>query len=227
MSNDDPGTPQPEGPRRRPPHLDTLSGTIELELPEFDAPPAEPFALLQRWIDDAVRVGVSEPFSVALATADGAGRPSNRTVLVKALDASGLLFVTSGGSAKGMAMAANPYAAAVAYWRETRQQLRVSGPVQRLSDDESDAMFAMRPIPAQASAVASRQSTPLDDYAALREQATRLAKSRTPLPRPDAWYGYRIIAESIEFWHGTTDRLHRRLVYTRVGDGWSHVRLHP
>jgi pyridoxamine-phosphate oxidase len=226
VNNDDRGE-APATPARRAPHLDTLSGAIELELPEFADPPAEPFLLLQRWVADAVRVRVSEPFSVALATADRAGRPSNRTVLVKSLDASGLMFVTDGVSAKGLDLAENPFAAVVAYWRETRQQLRVSGPVQQLSEEESDALFAVRPVSAQASAAASRQSRPLEDYAALQDAASRLARPGIPLPRPESWHGYRIIPETIEFWHGRTDRLHRRLVYRRGGDGWTHELLYP
>lgn len=212
---------------RRPPHLDTLSGTVEIELPEFVLPPDEPDALLQRWIDTAIASHVIEPFSMALATVNSEGRPANRTVLAKKVTASAFEFVTTSTSAKGRDLAANPWAAVVAYWRETRQQLRFSGAVERLSDEEADRMFALRPIAAQASAIASHQSEPLDDYSELRSTADRLAQSVVPLPRPESWACYRLVPETIEFWHGSVDRLHRRLVYTRTSDGWKHRQLNP
>ena len=212
---------------RRPPHLDTISGTVELELPEFDAPPADPFGVIREWVASAVRVGVSEPFAVSLATADSHGRPGNRTVLAKSLDASGLLFVTSRGSAKGSELTENPYAAALMYWRETRQQLRLTGRVTPIDPAESDAIFAARPLAAQASAVASHQSEPLADPAELRAEADRLTAAGVPLPRPEGWGGYLLVPDSIEFWHGSIDRLHRRLRYDRVGEAWVHSRLNP
>ncbi|TQL47214.1 pyridoxamine 5'-phosphate oxidase [Homoserinimonas aerilata] len=213
--------------QRRPPHLDTISGTIDLELPEFDAPPSDPFAVLRDWVAAAVRVGVAEPFAVSLATADAHGRPSNRTVLAKSLDASGLLFVSSGGSAKGSELAANPYAAALMYWKETRQQLRLSGRVTPIAAAESDAMFAARPIAAQASAVASHQSEPLADPAGLRAEADSLAAAGLALTRPADWGGYLLRPDTIEFWHGSVDRLHRRLRYELTPAGWTHTRLYP
>lgn len=205
----------------------TLTGTTRLELPEFDAPPADPIDLMLAWFETAERLGVVESRSVALATADGAGIPSNRMVLLKVLDRSGLVFTTSDGSRKGRDLAVNPVGAMSAYWRETRQQVRISGRIGRLSDAESDALFAVRPIPSQAAAIVSRQSEPLDDPAKLRADADTLAESTTPLPRPAGWHGYRLVPDSVEFWHGTVDRMHRRLLYERAGDGWTHHRLNP
>ncbi|PWB97296.1 pyridoxal 5'-phosphate synthase [Homoserinimonas hongtaonis] len=212
---------------RRPPHLDTLSGMIEIELAEFVLPPEEPGGLLARWVDIAIASRVIEPFSMSLATANAQGRPSNRTVLVKKVTASAVEFVTTATSAKGRDLEENPWAAIVAYWRETRQQLRFSGPVERLSDAEADEVFSLRPIAAQASAIASHQSEPLEDYAELRARADRLAQSPAPLPRPPAWNCYRLVPETIEFWHGSVDRLHRRLVYARTPEGWQHRLLNP
>lgn len=206
-----------------------LPGTAPLDLPEFDAPPLDPLPLMHHWFATAERLGVAEHLAVAFATAGADGTPTNRMVLLKVLEPAAVVFTTTGGSRKGRDLAANPVGAISAYWRETRQQLRLSGPVERLGDAESDALFAVRPIASQASAIVSRQGESLDDPATLRADADRLAASTTPLPRPADWHGYRLTPDRIEFWHGTMDRLHRRLLYVRDGDGagWSHTRLHP
>lgn len=204
-----------------------FTSNVQLELPEFDAPPADPLPLMHDWFTTAERLGAVEPLAVAFATASADGIPSNRMVLLKVLEPEAVVFTTTDGSRKGQDLAVNPLGAISAYWHETRQQLRLSGRVERLSDSESDALFAVRPIPSQAAAIVSRQSEPLDDPAKLRADADKLAESTTPLPRPEGWHGYRLVPDRIEFWHGTMDRMHRRLLYVRDGDGWSHCRLNP
>ncbi len=205
----------------------TLSGDGGLELPEFDSPPRDPGALLVTWFSRAEQLGAREHLAVALATADADGRPSNRMVLLKRVDAAGVTFTTTATSRKGRELAGQPWGAMTAYWRETIQQVRLAGPARRLSEEESDALFAARPIPSQASAIASHQGEPLDDPAALVERASALAASPEVLPRPEYWYGYRLEPEVVEFWHGTVHRLHRRLLYERNGDAWTHRRLQP
>lgn len=206
---------------------ETLSGVIELALPEFDSPPAEPGALLLEWFTRAEQLGVREHLVVALATTDPAGSPSNRMVLLKHVDADGVVFTTTSTSRKGRELEANPRAAMSGYWRETLQQVRLEGMLRRLGEAESDALFASRAIASQASAIASRQSEPLDDPADLVARAAALASSAEPLPRPAAWYGYRLDPDVIEFWHGTVHRLHRRLRYDLIDGSWHHQRLNP
>jgi pyridoxamine-phosphate oxidase len=205
------------------------SGEFDLALPEFDAPPADPGALMLEWYTRAERLGIPDHLVVALATSDATGAPSNRMVLLKHVDAGGVVFTTTSTSRKGRELEANPRAATTAYWRETQQQIRLEGTMLRLSEAESDARFARRPIMSQASAIASHQGEPLDDPAALVERAAALAASAVPLPRPAAWFAYRLEPDVIEFWHGTAHRLHRRLRYERVGEGgaWRHQRLNP
>jgi pyridoxine/pyridoxamine 5'-phosphate oxidase len=120
-----------------------------------------------------------------------------------------------------------PHAAGTLYWRETLQQVNIAGPVERLSEAESDALFHDRPPEAQRTTAVSQQSEPLTDERALRDAAGALAASGDPVPRPHDWGGYVIVPDRIEFWHGSPDRLHRRLSYTRDGDGWSPLRLQP
>lgn len=203
---------------------ETLSGDPTLELPEFDDPPPEPLPLLERWLAAAEERGVREPRALALATADAEGRPSSRILLLKQVTPA-LVFSGSYESRKGRELAANPRAAGTLYWRETLQQVTVEGPAQRLSEEESDAIFGERPADAQATTVASRQGEPLEDATALREAADAAAKE--PLHRPGHWGGWRLDPDLVEFWHGSPDRLHRRLLYIKGDAGWEHQRVQP
>jgi pyridoxamine 5'-phosphate oxidase len=205
----------------------TLSGDESIELPEFDAPPADPFTALGRWLEVAVRYKVREPGAVALATADADGRVSNRIVLLKEIADGTLIFTTHAESRKGRELAANPWASVTFYWRETLQQINVSGRVEQLSAQRSDELFAERPLAARVATAASRQSEPLEDEDLLHERARTLFASRTALVRPAGWAGYRLVPETVEFWQGRANRLHRRLAYTRTPDGWTSTRLQP
>jgi len=206
--------------------VETLSGDAELDLPEFDAPPPDPLELLERWLESARAQGAREPQALSLATADAEGRPSVRVVLLKQVGSS-LLFTTDSRSRKGRELAARPWAAGTLYWRETLQQVTLEGPVRRLSEAESGALFAARPRAAQAASIASDQGEPLDDPERLQTRAAELAAGDAPLSRPPHWSGYELVPEQIEFWHGDADRLHRRLLYERSGEGWTPRRLNP
>lgn len=205
--------------------IETLSGDPTLELPEFDDPPAEPLPLLERWLRGADERGVREPRALALATADAEGRPSSRILLLKQVTPA-LVFSGSYESRKGRELAANPRAAGTLYWRETLQQVTVEGPVRKLSEEESDEIFGERPADAQATTVASSQGRPLEDPEALREKASELSGDE-PLSRPARWGGWRLDPDLVEFWHGSPDRLHRRLLYIKDENGWEHKRLQP
>jgi pyridoxamine-phosphate oxidase len=206
--------------------IETLSGDAELELPEFEAPPEDPLPLLDHWLRSADERGVREPRALALATADAAGRPSNRIVLLKSI-APTIVFAFSYESRKGQELAVNPRAAGTLYWRETLQQIVFEGQVEKMSEAESDALFAERPRSGQATTVASNQGEALEDPEALRRIADGLARSKEPLQRPKDWWGYRLDPDLIEFWHGSKDRLHRRLLYVKTNGAWTHKRLQP
>ncbi len=206
--------------------VETLSGDASLDLPEFEAPPEDPLPLLESWLHGADARGVREPRALALATADGAGRPSNRIVLLKQV-APTIVFAVSSRSRKGRDLAANPRAAGTLYWRETLQQVVFEGPVERMSAEESDRLFAERPPSGQATTVASDQGETLDNPERLRREAAELAGTEEPLHRPEDWGGYRLDPDLIEFWHGSPDRLHRRLLYVKRDGAWTHQRLQP
>jgi len=206
--------------------IETLSGDPTLALPEFDDRPEDPLPLLERWLKLADERGVREPRALALATADAEGRPSSRILLLKQATPA-LIFSGSYESRKGRELDANPRAAGTLYWRETMQQITVEGPVRRLAEAESDAIFGQRPADARATTVASRQGAPLDDPADLRHEADALRSSGELLRRPPRWGGFRLDPDLIEFWHESPDRLHRRLLYVKQEGHWTHQRLQP
>ncbi|HKT05234.1 MAG TPA: phenazine biosynthesis FMN-dependent oxidase PhzG [Rugosimonospora sp.] len=207
--------------------FETLTGEVDRAFPEYDEPPGEPMCLVRRWLADAARQGVREPRAMALATADRRGRPSSRIVAVLDVTPSGAVFTTHRSSQKGRELAANRWASGLLYWRETGQQLILSGPVERLSEAACDDMWYARPTPLHSMSTASRQSDQLVDADSLRAEAARLAALDRPLPRPARFVGYRLAPTVVEFWCASADRLHRRLRFDRSGSGWRASRLQP
>lgn len=167
--------------------------------------------------------------AMSLATADASGRPSVRTVLLKAVDERGFVFYTNENSRKGRALQANPQAALLFFWPELRRQVNVEGEVVRVPDAESDAYWASRPRESQLGAWASYQSEPLasrHDY----DQRLEAARQQYPdgeVPRPPHWYGYRIVPDRIEFWHEGDFRQHDRECYWRDDADWQWTLLNP
>jgi pyridoxamine 5'-phosphate oxidase len=164
-----------------------------------------------------------------LATCDPTGRPSARIVLVRGVDARGLVFHTNYDSRKGRELSQNPYAALCFYWPTLDEQIRVEGSIERLGADESDAYFVTRPRGSQLGAWASTQSAPLPSRETL-EAKYREVESRFgdgPIPRPPFWGGFRLRPDRVEFWYGRPDRLHDRVLYVQEGSGWRIERLYP
>lgn len=185
-----------------------------------------------RFAGEYERAAGTEPFEVsrcALATADDRGRPSVRFVLLKGFDDNGFVFFTNFESAKAKQLAENPHAEIAFHWHTTGVQVRVGGPVTRVSDEEADAYFASRDRASQLGAWASRQSDVLDRpqslEAAVLETSERFAN--VSVPRPPFWGGYRVTPTAIEFWQNRDDRLHDRWLYERGGDAWRVQRLYP
>jgi pyridoxamine 5'-phosphate oxidase len=190
---------------------------------------SDPLVLLRKWIAEAVAAGIDEPNAMALATADGRGRPSVRTVLLKGLDIDGAVFYTNLESRKGRELSENPWAAAALLWRPLQRQVRIEGPALPVSDDEADRYFASRPPGAQISAAASQQSEPIGSRADLERQYAEVEQANADgdLARPPFWGGFRLGFDSLEFWQGRADRLHDRIRFVRGGAGWTRERLQP
>lgn len=187
----------------------------------------DPLAAMRAWLDDAFAAGVPQPNAVSLATASDAGRPSVRTVLVKAVD-TGLVFFSNYGSRKGMELDTNPWAAASFTWLTLHRQVRASGRVEQVTAEESDDYWRTRPRGAQLAAAASTQSRLLVDRAELEARVAALdAEYPDEVPRPTWWGGYRLVPVRVEFWAGRADRMHDRIEYVRDGEGWLSRRLYP
>jgi len=190
---------------------------------------SEPIRRFQRWLAEARRAGVELPEAMALATADGRGRPSVRFVLLKSADDSGFVFYSNERSRKGRQLSRRPYAALAIYWDPTGRQVRVEGKVERVSADEADAYWAERPRDSQIASAASRQSAPIENRAALMAEYRRLQRDYAGrvMPRPRHWIGYRVIPDRIEFWTRSEPRLHERVLFERTVRGWRSSLLQP
>jgi pyridoxamine 5'-phosphate oxidase len=189
---------------------------------------ADPIEQLQRWLEEAIRADVPEPNAMCLSTCIQ-GQPSSRMVLLRRLDASGLVFYTSYFSRKGRELDGNPRAALLFYWPQLERQVRVEGTVQRVGEDESDAYFASRPRGHQLGAWASEQSEPVENRELL-DQRMHDYEARFEgegVPRPHSWGGYTVSPQRVEFWQGRPNRMHDRLEFTRTNGAWSLRRLQP
>ncbi|HEX7021867.1 MAG TPA: pyridoxamine 5'-phosphate oxidase [Trueperaceae bacterium] len=197
-----------------------------LELTDLDA---DPIAQFQRWLEEALAAQLPEPNAMTLATADAAGRPSARMVLLKRVDARGFVFYTNYQSRKGRELAENAQAALVFYWHALERQVRIEGEVSKLSREESRAYFDTRPRGSRLAAWVSKQSHEIETRALLEEHFRELEErfADRPVPLPDFWGGYLVTPRAAEFWQGRPNRLHDRFRYTRQEGAWRVRRLAP
>jgi pyridoxamine 5'-phosphate oxidase len=198
-----------------------------LDEQDVEADPLRQFAI---WFQEAGAAGVRAPEAAALATSAADGAPSARMVLVKEFDQRGFLFFSNYASRKGRELAANPLAALLFHWDRLGRQVRIEGTVERTSAGESAAYVRTRPRGSQLSALASPQSQAIDSRRALELRVAELERryGQGELPLPADWGGFRLVAESYEFWQQRRDRLHDRLRYSRCRDaGWAFERLAP
>jgi pyridoxamine 5'-phosphate oxidase len=189
----------------------------------------DPLTLFESWYAEARASEPNDPNAMALATADAAGRPAVRMVLLKGHGADGFVFYTNRDGRKAADLAANPQAALLFHWKSLRRQVRIEGPVSAVTDAESDAYFASRSRDSQLGAWASDQSRPLDrreTFEARVAEAARLFEGED-VTRPPHWGGYRIAPRAIEFWQDRAARLHERRLFTRTASGWTEGLLYP
>jgi pyridoxamine 5'-phosphate oxidase len=212
--------------------------------------PDDPLPLVREWLEAAAGEQ-RNPDAMALATADRAGRPSVRMVLMRKLSLKRgfAVFYTHYGSRKGVELEHNGWGAGVIYWATLGRQVRFEGPVVRSPESESDTYFATRPWRSQLNAWVSAQSSPLPDPGELEHRARRKAvelgladdgdqaPDETRLPRPSFWGGYRLWFRSVELWAEGVARFHDRIRYERALEPrdefsfapgpWSSQRLQP
>jgi pyridoxamine 5'-phosphate oxidase len=195
-------------------------------LSEADAE-RDPLRQFERWLEEAVKLGLPLPNAMTLATVGAGAAPSARIVLLKGVDSGGFVFYTNYGSRKARELESGA-ACLVFMWSQLERQVRIDGNVEKVTSAESDAYYGSRPLGARHSAWASPQSQPVASRKVLEDamEAAKRTHGDSP-PRPPHWGGYRVIPRRIEFWQGRADRLHDRLVYTREGGGWKIQRLAP
>jgi pyridoxamine 5'-phosphate oxidase len=191
----------------------------------------EPFALFDAWFEEAKASEPNDPNGMALSTVDADGLPNVRMVLLNGRSPEGFVFYTNTQSQKGEELAGQPRAAALFHWKSLRRQVRIRGPVSRVSDAEADAYFQSRPRDSRIGAWASQQSRPLESRFALEKAVASYALKFGvgEVPRPPHWTGFRIAPVYFEFWRDGAFRLHDRIVFRRAtpGEAWTKTRLYP
>lgn len=200
----------------------------ELREDQIQSTPHQQFLL---WFNSALEIGLHEPYAMYLATANAAGVPHVRTVLLRGATVEGYDFYTNYDSEKGLDLAENPQAQLLFYWAELEQQVRISGRVDKISLQESTDYYQKRPRDSQ---VAAHVSTPQSGIIASREAlqqrfdaAFAQYQDVEKLPKPEFWGGYRLVPNYYEFWQGRPNRLHDRIIYQKQDDDWTIQRLMP
>ncbi len=189
----------------------------------------DPFALFDAWYREARTTEINDSNAMALATVSADGQPSVRMVLLKGHGPEGFTFYTNREGRKAGELEATPRAALLFHWKSLRRQIRIEGPVSRVTDTESDAYFATRSRDSQLGAWASDQSRPLADRATFEARFAQMQArfEGGDVPRPPHWGGYRVAPQRIEFWLDRAHRLHERRVFTRNGNDWDEGMLYP
>ena len=190
---------------------------------------SDPFQLFDEWFAEAREAESNDPEAMALATADAAGNPSVRMVLMKGHGREGFVFYTNDESEKGRQLKENPSAALLFHWKSLRRQVRIEGAVARVGNEEADAYFASRSRDSQLGAWASDQSRPLESRAIFEARYEQMKRKfdGQQVPRPPHWGGYRVIPHRIEFWSDRPHRLHERRLFTLADGSWSEGLLYP
>ncbi|OTG84515.1 pyridoxamine 5'-phosphate oxidase [Acinetobacter sp. ANC 5054] len=200
----------------------------ELHEEQVNADPHEQFLL---WFNHALAAQLHEPYAMSLATANAQGRPHVRTVLLRGATHSGYDFYSNYDSQKGNDLLENPYAELLFYWQEQERQIRVSGRVVKIAEEESTDYYHKRPRDSQ---IAAHISTPQSGVIASREELQQRfqnlhdqVEGKATLAKPEFWGGYRLEPDYYEFWQGRPNRLHDRLCYEKQDEQWILQRLMP
>jgi pyridoxamine 5'-phosphate oxidase len=189
----------------------------------------DPFKQFSKWMDELLKSKTIDPSAMILATANKDGIPGVRVVLLKGYDKEGFTFYTNFESSKGRDLIENPNASILFFWREFERQIRISGKVKKVSKEESEEYFHSRPYESQLAAWASNQSEVIPDRNFLdkKYEEMKVKFNNGVVPLPPHWGGFKLVADSFEFWQGRDNRLHDRISYIKEGSDWKIVRLAP
>lgn len=190
----------------------------------------DPIKQFEKWFNEALKAGVSEPNAMHLATVNTEGKPSSRIVLLKGIEDNKLVFYTNYQSRKGRELENNPACAVTFFWPDIERQVRFEGVATRVTQEMSDTYFQSRPRGSQVGAWSSPQSSIINDRVILEERVQQIEKrfgTSKVLPRPHQWGGYAIDPLLIEFWQGRANRLHDRIEFVKSDGAWKIHRLAP
>jgi pyridoxamine 5'-phosphate oxidase len=189
----------------------------------------DPIGQFRHWFEQAVQAEIIEVNAMTLATVTLEGKPSARMVLLKDFNSQGFAFFTNYQSCKGNELEHTPAAALVFWWAELERQVRIEGQIHKVSAQESDRYFNVRPWGSRLGAWASEQSRVIRDRSVLENRLQQLEQEYQgrEVPRPPHWGGFRLCPNRIEFWQGRPNRLHDRLNYRWVDEKWLLERLSP
>jgi pyridoxamine 5'-phosphate oxidase len=190
----------------------------------------DPLELFKSWMSEAEKKEIRDPTASSLATANSAGQPNVRMVLLKGLSSEGFVFYTNLNSSKSCDLKENPKAAMCFHWKSFNRQIRILGNVTQVDDKEADLYFNSRPYESRINAWASDQSNPMNERSELLkkiEDFKNKYKNEKNVPRPLYWSGWRLKPSSIEFWLHRDNRNHERLRYNKTPKGWEKEILYP
>ena len=192
---------------------------------------ANPIVLFKKWFALAEKSEINDPNALSVATSSKNGIPSVRMVLLKSFNNKGFVFYTNFNSEKSNDLKENPEASLCFHWKSLLRQIRISGNVSKVSDKESDAYYKTRSYGSRIGAWASNQSSVLNNIDELYKSIEDYKKKypdQNNVPRPDYWSGWNLKPKSIEFWLDGKDRIHERLLYSRVDNNkWEKNLLSP
>lgn len=191
--------------------------------------PGQPLMLFELWLRQAYEAQLPDPTAMCVATVDKQAQPYQRMVLLKYVDARGMVFFTNLGSRKAEQIAYNPRVSLLFPWNMLERQVLVLGRVEKLPQSEVMTYFYSRPRDSQIAALASHQSTILASRAVLIGRFKKLKQDlkQSEIPLPSFWGGFRVRIETMEFWQGGEHRLHDRFLYQRENESWNIDRLAP
>jgi pyridoxamine 5'-phosphate oxidase len=190
----------------------------------------DPLELFKIWMLEAEKKEINDPNALSLATTNEKNEPSVRMVLLKGLSLKGFVFYTNLNSPKSFDIKKNPKAAMCFHWKSLQRQIRISGSIKQVSNEEADLYYNSRPYESRIGAWASDQSKIMKERNEFLKKIQEFKikyKDEKKVPRPEHWSGWCLKPSSIEFWLGDKYRIHERLKYNKVSDSWKKEILYP
>ena len=190
----------------------------------------DPIELFKIWMSEAEKNEINDPNALSLATTSKNNEPSVRMVLLKGISKKGFVFYTNLNSPKSEDLKKNPKASMCFHWKSLQRQVRISGSVNQVDDEEADLYFNSRHYESRIGAWASDQSKKMSDRNEFLKKLDQLKikyKDKNKVPRPKFWSGWCLNPSLIEFWLGDKYRIHERLKYNRILNNWKKEILYP